>query len=186
MKITVDLEDELYRAVKVEAARADRSVRDAISEALERWLEYLEDEEDIASSKEALAEYERDGGVAAAEVFRHLAGGGGGQVRLIEARPEGVTETDGYDVRLTTRAIRELRRLPPGEAARLRGPILALGLEPRPYGAVPVRDAGLWRLRVGPLRVVYEIDDAAHRVTVTRIARRAESTYRRLKDDDAR
>jgi hypothetical protein len=42
MKATIDLDPELYRAVTVEAARADRSV----------------------------LEYERDGGVAADEFFR--------------------------------------------------------------------------------------------------------------------
>ena len=73
MKITVDLDEQLYRAVKVEAARSDRSVRDAVAEALERWLQDQEDEEDIRLSNEALAEYERDGGVAAAEFYRHLA-----------------------------------------------------------------------------------------------------------------
>lgn len=73
MKITVDLDAELYRAVKVEAARTDRSVRDLLAEAIEGWLVRQEDEEDVRSAKEALTEYERDGGVAAAEVFRHLA-----------------------------------------------------------------------------------------------------------------
>jgi len=73
MKITVDLDEQLYRAVKVEAARSDRSVRDLISEALDRWLEEREDEEDLNSAAAALAEYEREGGVAAADLFRHLA-----------------------------------------------------------------------------------------------------------------
>jgi len=39
MKVTIDLPAELYRAVKVEAARTDRSVRDIVDEALEAWLE---------------------------------------------------------------------------------------------------------------------------------------------------
>ena len=63
----------LYRALKVEAARADRSVRDVVAEAMEAWLTMREDEEDRASAEEALAEYERDGGVAAADYFGHLA-----------------------------------------------------------------------------------------------------------------
>ncbi len=57
MKITLDLDADLYRAVKVEAARNDRSVRDVIAEALEHWLEQAEDAEDRA----------------AAEFFRHVA-----------------------------------------------------------------------------------------------------------------
>jgi plasmid stability protein len=70
MKVTIDLDPDIYRAVKVEAARADRSVRDIVDEALAAWLERLEDAEDAAAAAEALAEYERDGGGAAEGFFR--------------------------------------------------------------------------------------------------------------------
>ena len=70
MKVTFDLDASLYRAVKVEAARADRSVRDVVEEALSGWLERAEDAEDAAGAVGALAEYERDGGIAAEEFFR--------------------------------------------------------------------------------------------------------------------
>ena len=76
-------------------------------------------------------------------------------------------------------AARQLRRLPPGDAARLRGPILSLGLEPRPPGAARLVDSDWWRLRVGDLRLVYAIDDAGRIVVILRAARRNESTYRR-------
>ena len=66
----MDLDAELYRAVKVEAARRDRSVREIVDEALAAWLERLEDAEDAAAAVEALAEYRRDGGVASDEFFR--------------------------------------------------------------------------------------------------------------------
>lgn len=73
MKVTIDLPDELYRAIKVEAARSDRSVRDVVDEALEAWLTATEDAEDRASAEAALAEYKRDGGEAAESVFGSLA-----------------------------------------------------------------------------------------------------------------
>ena len=73
MKVTIDVDPDLYRAVKVEAARSDRSVRELVDEALAAWLEALEDAEDIAAADAAVAEYERDGGLDAQEVFRHLA-----------------------------------------------------------------------------------------------------------------
>jgi plasmid stability protein len=73
MKITLDLDGDLYRAVKVEAARAERSVREVVSEALEFWLTAAEEAEDRASASEALAEYERTGGTPAEGVFGHLA-----------------------------------------------------------------------------------------------------------------
>jgi mRNA interferase RelE/StbE len=85
-----------------------------------------------------------------------------------------------WRVEIAPAAERELRRLPPGEAARLRGPILALGLEPRPPGATKLVGTDFWRLRAGDLRVIYSIDDAARLIVVLRVARRAESTYRRL------
>ena len=73
MKVTFDLDPELYRSVRVEAARSDRSIRDVVAEALGLWLERLEETEDRASAADALAEYERDGGTAAAAFFDSLA-----------------------------------------------------------------------------------------------------------------
>lgn len=74
MKVTLDIRDDLYRAIKVEAARHDRTVRDIADEALEAWLEAVEDAEDIAAATEAMAEYRRDGGgVEVEEFFRTLA-----------------------------------------------------------------------------------------------------------------
>ncbi len=64
----MDLDADLYRAVKVEAARTDRSVREIMDEALEAWLDAAETREDRESAASALAEYQRDGG-AAAEAF---------------------------------------------------------------------------------------------------------------------
>ena len=73
---------------------------------------------------------------------------------------------------------RQLRRLPPGDAARLRGPILSLGIDPKPPGAAKLAGTDFWRLRVGDLRIVYVLDDES--VIVVRVARRSESTYRRV------
>lgn len=73
MKVTIDLDPDLYRAVKVEAARGDRSVRDIVDEALEAWLDAAETREDRASAEAALAEYRDGGGEAATSFFRSLA-----------------------------------------------------------------------------------------------------------------
>ncbi len=67
-----------------------------------------------------------------------------------------------WRVELAPAAQRQLRRLPPGDAARLRGPILAFALEPRPPGAARLTGAELWRLRVGDLRMINLIDDDAN------------------------
>jgi hypothetical protein len=84
MKVTLDLDPDLYRSLKVESARADRSVRDVVTEAIGAWLERQEDDEDRASAAEAIEEYRRDGGTAAAAFFEHLAA---------EARAEYGSET---------------------------------------------------------------------------------------------
>jgi mRNA interferase RelE/StbE len=86
----------------------------------------------------------------------------------------------GYRVELAPAAQRQLRRLPPGDAARLRGPILGLAIAPRPPGAAKLAGTEFWRLRVGDLRIVYAIDDVDRLVVVLKVARRSESTYRRI------
>ncbi len=74
MKVTIALDDpELYRAIKIEAARTDRSIREIVEEALAEWLERHEDEDDRAAAEVALAEYQRDGGLAADEFFGTMA-----------------------------------------------------------------------------------------------------------------
>lgn len=73
MKVTIDLDAELYRAVKVEAARTDRSVREIVDEALEAWIAATEASEDRASAEAALVEYRRDGGASAESFFGSLA-----------------------------------------------------------------------------------------------------------------
>jgi predicted DNA binding CopG/RHH family protein len=74
VKVTFATDDDsLYRAVKAKAAARGRPVREVVEEALRQWLERQEDEEDVADADQALADYEREGGVAAADYFQHLA-----------------------------------------------------------------------------------------------------------------
>ena len=50
-----------------------------------------------------------------------------------------------------------------------------LATEPRPPGCKKLRGGDKeWRIRVGDYRVVFEIDDRARAVDVTRIAHRSE------------
>lgn len=86
-----------------------------------------------------------------------------------------------FRVELAPAAQRQLGRLPPGSSASLRGPILALALDPRPPGAAKLSGTDFWRIRIGDLRVIYAIDEAASLVVVLRVARRSESTYRRVR-----
>jgi plasmid stability protein len=73
MKVTISFrDDELYRAIRIRAAQTGRQIRDIVEEALEAWLEAREDEEDIAASLDALAEYDKVGGVDAETYFQRM------------------------------------------------------------------------------------------------------------------
>jgi mRNA interferase RelE/StbE len=85
-----------------------------------------------------------------------------------------------YRVELAPAAERELRKLPADATARLRGPILALGADQRPPRASALGGTPFLRLRVGDLRAAYLVDDPQQLVVVLRVARRDESTYRRI------
>ena len=53
--------------------------------------------------------------------------------------------------------------------------ILALAGNPRPAGCKKLKGyKDQWRVRVGDWRVLYIMDDAAKRVTITRVAHRRE------------
>jgi len=54
-------DEELYTALKVEAARRHIPAKDIVAEALREWLELQEDLEDVRIAEQRIAEYERTG-----------------------------------------------------------------------------------------------------------------------------
>ena len=71
--MTVLFEDEdLYIAVKVEAARRNRPLKDLVTEALREWLEDHEDADLLPVVDAARAERAGEGGIEAAGFFRKL------------------------------------------------------------------------------------------------------------------
>lgn len=86
----------------------------------------------------------------------------------------------GYEVRLRQVAQKQLDKLDEYDYAAIAEVISALEQEPRPNGVKKLAGSGLWRIRVGRYRVVYDIDDGKNLVVVVRVARRAEDTYKRL------
>ncbi len=80
-----------------------------------------------------------------------------------------------YAVELKPSARKELERLPAKLIERIFPRLEALGSEPRPAGCKKLKGGQQeWRIRVGDYRVVYVIDDAKLRVSVTRIRHRSE------------
>jgi mRNA interferase RelE/StbE len=79
-------------------------------------------------------------------------------------------------VSLTASAEKELHRLPAKVVALLMPRIERLAAAPRPTGCKKLKGGDKeWRIRMGDYRVVYEIDDSARTVDVTRIAHRSEA-----------
>ena len=66
-------DDELYTALKVEAARTGRHAKDIVAEAVREWLATQEDEQLLGDLEEARLEWQRRGGIEASEFFAELA-----------------------------------------------------------------------------------------------------------------
>jgi len=80
-----------------------------------------------------------------------------------------------YTVRIERSAEREMDRLPNDRFDQIAARIRALAADPRPPGCRKiVGSRNDWRIRVGPYRVVYEIDDQAREVRVNRVRSRAQ------------
>lgn len=85
-----------------------------------------------------------------------------------------------YEVRLRRAAQRELDAVPDSNYGAVARAIGTLEQNPKPAKVKKLADIGLWRIRVSQYRVVYAIDDKAKVVTIVRVARRTEDTYRGL------
>jgi mRNA interferase RelE/StbE len=82
---------------------------------------------------------------------------------------------NSYRVSLTTSAERELHSLPANVISRIVQRLERLTTAPRPPGCRKLAGGdNEWRVRVGDYRIVYEIDDSARIIDVTRIAHRRE------------
>jgi mRNA interferase RelE/StbE len=78
-----------------------------------------------------------------------------------------------YTVEIDTRAAREIRALPRRDQRRVIARAEALAHSPRPPGCVKLSGAsGLWRIRVGVYRIIYQIQDDRLVVTVLRVGHR--------------
>ncbi|HEX7360254.1 MAG TPA: type II toxin-antitoxin system RelE/ParE family toxin [Bryobacteraceae bacterium] len=77
---------------------------------------------------------------------------------------------------MTASAAKELHVLPAKVVARIVPRLEHLASAPRPPGCKKLKGGDKeWRIRVGDYRIVYEIDDTARLVDVTRIAHRREA-----------
>ena len=77
-----------------------------------------------------------------------------------------------YAIAILRRAQKELQRLPRADYERVRDAIRALADAPRPPGCVALTGRDGWRIRVGNYRVIYEINDTQHLVTILHVGHR--------------
>jgi mRNA interferase RelE/StbE len=85
-----------------------------------------------------------------------------------------------YRIEHTGAALQDLQALPPDILRRVDARMLTLAERPRPRGSEIIQGSrGLRRLRVGAYRVIYQVDDAQHVVTIARVRHRRD-VYRGL------
>jgi len=85
-----------------------------------------------------------------------------------------------YELYIRRKAEKFLDRLDPPDRDRITKAVLDLTGNPRPRSCEKLVD-DICRIRVGPYRVIYLIDDTARTVDIGKVARRKERTYRDLK-----
>ena len=85
-----------------------------------------------------------------------------------------------YEIRLRRAAQKELDASFGRDYKMLARAISSLEQNPRPPGVKKLANSGLWRVRIGHYRIVYAIGDENKLVTIVRVARRKEGTYKGL------
>ena len=85
-----------------------------------------------------------------------------------------------YEVEIHPAAQKQMLSLPKEAQVELSLSIDRLENAPRPPRVKKLAESSLWRIRVGQYRIVYAIDDKAQLVTIVRVARRREDTYKGL------
>jgi mRNA interferase RelE/StbE len=85
-----------------------------------------------------------------------------------------------YRVEVQRSAERDLDRLSKMLFDRISARLVSLANEPRPPGAEKLTGLEAFRVRAGEYRIIYEVDDSARVVVVTRIRHRRE-VYRKLR-----
>jgi mRNA-degrading endonuclease RelE of RelBE toxin-antitoxin system len=86
-----------------------------------------------------------------------------------------------YRVELRPRAQREFDRLPRSDQVRLAAALTKLVDEPRSKQSVKL-SGSIYRLRVGPFRIIYAVFDRDELVLVGKVSRREKDTYDRLEE----
>ena len=82
-----------------------------------------------------------------------------------------------YELSISPRAMRDLDRLSSNDFRRVDARIQALATNPRPPGVAKLWNSS-FRIRIGPWREIYVVDDANRNVIIDAVRRRDTDTYR--------
>lgn len=92
---------------------------------------------------------------------------------------EGYVDSAKYEIVLDSSAVRDLDRLSSQDYKRVDKRISALEDNPRPRGNKKLKNhSSVYRVRVGPWRIIYVVDDDNKKVAISRVKRREKDTYR--------
>lgn len=84
-----------------------------------------------------------------------------------------------YETRIQRRAKRDLQRLSDEDYERVNTRVHSLAQNPCPDGVVKLKtDKASYRIRAGPWRGIYLVDDAQQVAVIACVLRRAKDTYR--------
>ena len=90
-----------------------------------------------------------------------------------------MTQRLEYEINISSPAQKDLDDLADTDYRRIDQRIVALATEPRPPGTSKLKDL-VYRIRVGPWRVIYLIDDKQRVIVIQRVRRRGKDTYRQF------
>jgi mRNA interferase RelE/StbE len=79
-----------------------------------------------------------------------------------------------YRVLIKPSALKELDSIPKRDLKRIVERMRSLSEIPRPPGCEELSGEGRYRVRLGPYRIVYSIDDKSHEVLVVKVGDRRE------------
>ncbi len=79
-----------------------------------------------------------------------------------------------FEVQITAKAGKTLKSIPAKDQKRIAGAIQLLALNPTPPNSKSLKGElrGLWRVRVGDYRIVYQIVEAELRILVIKVGHR--------------
>ncbi len=79
-----------------------------------------------------------------------------------------------YELKIKKDAEKDILALPKADRKKIVEKIYKLSTEPRPHGAEKLKGEEGYRIRQGDYRVIYLLDDHAHKIQIMKVGHRRE------------